>query len=143
MNANATFPLRVAGLAIDPVRRRIAGPGGEVALEPLVTRLLLQLVERQGEVIRAASSSTNYGGRRRSATTASTAWFAVSERRSNAPVKAGCWSRRFRASVIGWSPRRMRTARRRSRGGRWWRWARRWRFWSAERGCGALSRAPG
>ena len=51
MNANATFPLRVAGLAIDPVRRRIAGPGGEVALEPLVTRLLLQLVERQGEVV--------------------------------------------------------------------------------------------
>ena len=51
MNASATFPLRVAGVAIDPVRRRIAGPGGEVGLEPLVMRLLLQLVDRQGEVL--------------------------------------------------------------------------------------------
>ena len=51
MNAAATFPLRVAGLTIDPARRRITGPGGEAALEPLVMRLLLQLVDRQGQVL--------------------------------------------------------------------------------------------
>jgi DNA-binding winged helix-turn-helix (wHTH) protein len=41
----ATLPLRV-----DPVRRRIAGPGGETAIEPMVMRLLEQLLDRQGEV---------------------------------------------------------------------------------------------
>lgn len=51
MNAAATFPLRVAGVNIDPVRRRLDGPGGEVAVEPLVMQLLLQLVERQGQVL--------------------------------------------------------------------------------------------
>jgi DNA-binding winged helix-turn-helix (wHTH) protein len=51
VNATATFPLRVAGLTIDPVRRHIAGPGGEAVVEPLVMRLLLQLAERQGEVL--------------------------------------------------------------------------------------------
>ncbi|MEO6582160.1 MAG: helix-turn-helix domain-containing protein [Sphingomicrobium sp.] len=51
MNAAATFPLRVAELTIDPVRRRIAGPRGEAAIQPLVMQLLLQLVERQGQVL--------------------------------------------------------------------------------------------
>jgi DNA-binding winged helix-turn-helix (wHTH) protein/tetratricopeptide (TPR) repeat protein len=51
VNAAATFPLRVAGLTIDPARRRIAGPHGEAAVEPLVMQLLLQLVEREGEVL--------------------------------------------------------------------------------------------
>lgn len=51
MNAAATFPLRVAGLTIDPTRRRICGPGGEVSVEPLVMQLLLQLVDRQGHVL--------------------------------------------------------------------------------------------
>ena len=50
MNAAATSS-SVAGLSIDPVRRRIAGPGGEAAMEPLVMRLLLQLVDRQGQVL--------------------------------------------------------------------------------------------
>jgi len=53
VNAAATCPLRVAGLTIDPVRRRVTGAdGGDVAVEPLVMQLLLQLVERQGEVLR-------------------------------------------------------------------------------------------
>ena len=51
MNATATFPLRFAELTIDPVRRRVAGPGGDVAVEPLVMQLLLQLVDGQGEVL--------------------------------------------------------------------------------------------
>jgi DNA-binding winged helix-turn-helix (wHTH) protein/tetratricopeptide (TPR) repeat protein len=51
VTAAATFPLRIAGLTIDPARRRIAGPGGEAAVEPLVMRLLLQLVDRQGQVL--------------------------------------------------------------------------------------------
>jgi DNA-binding winged helix-turn-helix (wHTH) protein/tetratricopeptide (TPR) repeat protein len=51
VNATATFPLRVAGLMIDPVRRRVAGPGGEAAVEPLVMQLLLQLVGGQGQVL--------------------------------------------------------------------------------------------
>jgi len=51
VNAAATFPLRVAGLTIDPKRRRVAGPMGEAPLEPLVMQLLLQLVERPGEVL--------------------------------------------------------------------------------------------
>lgn len=51
MNATATFPLRIAELNIDPVRRRVAGPGGEVVVEPLVMQLLVQLAERQGEVL--------------------------------------------------------------------------------------------
>ncbi|MFL6760645.1 winged helix-turn-helix domain-containing protein [Sphingomonas sp.] len=51
MNAAATFPLRVAELTIDPIRRRIAGPGGEAPMEPLVMQLLLQLVDRQGQVL--------------------------------------------------------------------------------------------
>ena len=51
MNAAATFSVRVGELGIDPVRRRIAGPGGEVPMEPLVTQLLLQLVDRQGQVL--------------------------------------------------------------------------------------------
>ncbi|MFL6776507.1 MAG: winged helix-turn-helix domain-containing protein [Sphingomicrobium sp.] len=51
MNAAATFPVRVGELSIDPVRRRIAGPGGEAPMEPLVTQLLLQLVHRQGQVL--------------------------------------------------------------------------------------------
>jgi DNA-binding winged helix-turn-helix (wHTH) protein len=51
VNATATFPLRVAGLTIDPVRRRVAGPGGEAVMEPLVMQLLLQLVDRQGQVL--------------------------------------------------------------------------------------------
>jgi DNA-binding winged helix-turn-helix (wHTH) protein/tetratricopeptide (TPR) repeat protein len=51
VNAAATFPFRVAELTIDPVRRRVAGPGGEVPMEPLVMQLLLQLVDRQGQVL--------------------------------------------------------------------------------------------
>jgi DNA-binding winged helix-turn-helix (wHTH) protein/tetratricopeptide (TPR) repeat protein len=51
VNAAATFPFRVAELTIDPVRRRIAGPGGEAPIEPLVMQLLLQLVDRQGQVL--------------------------------------------------------------------------------------------
>lgn len=51
MNASATFPLCVAGLTIDPVRRRVTGPAGEAAVEPLVMQLLVQLVDRQGEVL--------------------------------------------------------------------------------------------
>jgi len=51
VNATATFPLRIAGLTIDPVRRHVAGPGGETVVEPLVMRLLVQLAERQGEVL--------------------------------------------------------------------------------------------
>ena len=51
MNASATFPLRVAGLTIDPVRRRVSGPAGEAAVEPLVMQLLVQLVERHGQVL--------------------------------------------------------------------------------------------
>ena len=51
MNAAATFPLCVAGVTIDPVRRRISGAGGEATIEPLVMQLLLQLVERQGQVL--------------------------------------------------------------------------------------------
>ena len=51
MNATATFPLRAAGLNIDPVRNRLAGPAGEVAVEPLVMRLLLELLDRPREVL--------------------------------------------------------------------------------------------
>lgn len=51
MNVAATFPVRVAGLNIDPVRRRVSGPGGEAALEPLVMQLLVHLAERQGQVL--------------------------------------------------------------------------------------------
>ncbi|MEO7365362.1 MAG: helix-turn-helix domain-containing protein [Sphingomicrobium sp.] len=51
MNVAATFPLRIAELTIDPVRRRIAGPLGEAPVQPLVMQLLLQLVERQGQVL--------------------------------------------------------------------------------------------
>jgi DNA-binding winged helix-turn-helix (wHTH) protein/Tfp pilus assembly protein PilF len=51
VNAAATFPLRIARLTIDPVCRRLAGPGGEVVVEPLVMRLLLQFVDRQGQVL--------------------------------------------------------------------------------------------
>lgn len=51
MNATAAFPLQVAGMTIDPVRRRIAGPGGETAVEPMVMRLLEQLLDRTGEVL--------------------------------------------------------------------------------------------
>lgn len=51
MNAAATFPLSIAGLTIDPVRRRVRGPGGEEALQPLVMQLLIHLVERAGEVL--------------------------------------------------------------------------------------------
>jgi DNA-binding winged helix-turn-helix (wHTH) protein len=51
VNVPAAFPLQVAGLTIDPVRRRIAGPGGETAVEPLVMRLFEQLLDRQGEVL--------------------------------------------------------------------------------------------
>ena len=51
MNASATFPLRVAGLTIDPVLRRISGPGGEAPVEPLVMQLFLHLIDGQGEVL--------------------------------------------------------------------------------------------
>ncbi len=51
MNASATFPLRVAGLTIDPVLRRISGPDGETQVEPLVMQLFLHLIDRQGEVL--------------------------------------------------------------------------------------------
>ena len=51
MNVVATFPLCLAGITIDPVRRRIAGPGGETVIEPMVMRLLQQLVDRPGEVL--------------------------------------------------------------------------------------------
>jgi DNA-binding winged helix-turn-helix (wHTH) protein/tetratricopeptide (TPR) repeat protein len=50
LNAAATFPLSIAGLTIDPVRRHVAGPGGDEALQPLVMQLLIQLVSRPGEV---------------------------------------------------------------------------------------------
>ena len=51
MNVAATFPLRVAELTIDPVRRRIAGPAGDASIEPLVMKLLLQLLDREGDVL--------------------------------------------------------------------------------------------
>jgi len=51
MNASATFPLRVAGLTIDPVLRRVSGPGGETQVEPLVMQLFLHFIDRQGEVL--------------------------------------------------------------------------------------------
>lgn len=51
MNAAATFPLCIGGLTIDPVRRRVAGPGGEASVEPLVMQLFLKLVDRPGEVL--------------------------------------------------------------------------------------------
>jgi DNA-binding winged helix-turn-helix (wHTH) protein len=51
VNVAATFPLRVAGVTIDPVRRRIVGPSGEAAVEPLVMQLLTQLIEREGQVL--------------------------------------------------------------------------------------------
>ncbi|MCH8617462.1 winged helix-turn-helix domain-containing protein [Sphingomonas sp. SM33] len=51
MNASATFPVRLAALTIDPVRRRITGPGGEASLEPLVLQLLLHLIDRKGQVL--------------------------------------------------------------------------------------------
>lgn len=51
MNATATFPLRVATLTIDPVRRRVTGPSGEAAVEPLAMRLLVQMVQRRGQVL--------------------------------------------------------------------------------------------
>lgn len=51
MNAAATFPLRIGQMSIDPIRRRIEGPGGEGSMEPLVTQLLLQLIQRQGQVL--------------------------------------------------------------------------------------------
>jgi len=51
VNAEATFPLQIAGLTIDPVRRRVSGPSGEATVEPLVMQLLLHLVDRQGEVL--------------------------------------------------------------------------------------------
>ena len=51
MNASAEFPLRVAGLAIDPVRRRVSGPGGEASVEPLVMQLFLHLIDHQGQVL--------------------------------------------------------------------------------------------
>ena len=51
MNASATFPLRVAGLTLDPVLRRISGPDGETPGEPLVMQLFLHLIDRQGEVL--------------------------------------------------------------------------------------------
>ena len=51
MNASAEFPRRVAGLTIDPVFRRISGPGGETSLEPLVMQLFLHLIDRPGQVL--------------------------------------------------------------------------------------------
>ena len=51
MNASAPFPLRVAGLTIDPVLRRVSGPGGETPVEPLVMQLFLHLIERPGQVL--------------------------------------------------------------------------------------------
>lgn len=51
MNASAPFPLRVAGLTVDPVLRRVSGPGGETPIEPLVMRLFLHLIDRQGQVL--------------------------------------------------------------------------------------------
>jgi DNA-binding winged helix-turn-helix (wHTH) protein len=51
VNAAATFPFCVAGLTIDPVCRRVSGPGGDAVIEPLVMRLLVKLVERQGDVL--------------------------------------------------------------------------------------------
>jgi DNA-binding winged helix-turn-helix (wHTH) protein/tetratricopeptide (TPR) repeat protein len=51
VNAATAFPLQFAGLTIDPDRRRVTGTGGEAAVEPLVMRLLLQLVDRQGQVL--------------------------------------------------------------------------------------------
>lgn len=51
MDASGYAPLSLAGLAIDPARRRVTGPGGEAVIEPLVMRLLLELVDREGEVL--------------------------------------------------------------------------------------------
>jgi DNA-binding winged helix-turn-helix (wHTH) protein len=47
----ASFPVRVAGLSIDPVRRRVSGPGGEAVMEPLVAQLLMLFVARKSEVL--------------------------------------------------------------------------------------------
>ena len=41
----------IAGLTLSAERRRLRGPGGEVALEPLVVQLLLMLGEAEGEVV--------------------------------------------------------------------------------------------
>jgi DNA-binding winged helix-turn-helix (wHTH) protein/tetratricopeptide (TPR) repeat protein len=51
MNVPATFPVRVAGLTIDPARRHVSGTGGEATLQPLVMQLLLQFTERPGDVL--------------------------------------------------------------------------------------------
>lgn len=51
MNVPAAFPVCVAGLTIDPVRRHVAGRGSEATLQPLVMQLLLQFAERPGEVL--------------------------------------------------------------------------------------------
>ena len=51
MNELRTFPISVATLTVDPVRRHIAGPRGDVAVEPLVMQLFLQLIDSQGEVL--------------------------------------------------------------------------------------------
>lgn len=50
MNAAAEFPLTVAGLTIDPVCRRITGADSEVAVEPMVMELLIQLLDQPGQV---------------------------------------------------------------------------------------------
>jgi DNA-binding winged helix-turn-helix (wHTH) protein/Tfp pilus assembly protein PilF len=41
----------IAGLILSPGRRRLRGPGGEVALEPLVVQFLLLLAEANEEVV--------------------------------------------------------------------------------------------
>ena len=51
MNVPAAFPVQVAGLTIDPVRRHVSGPGGDATLQPLVMQLLLQFADRAGEVL--------------------------------------------------------------------------------------------
>ena len=63
MNSTGTFSLRVADLDIDPIRRRVAGAGGEVSVEPMVMRLLVQLADRQGEVVERRSLFEELWGR--------------------------------------------------------------------------------
>jgi DNA-binding winged helix-turn-helix (wHTH) protein/tetratricopeptide (TPR) repeat protein len=63
VNAPPTFPLRVAGLTIDPVRRLVIGPGGEATMEPLVMRLLLQFLDRGDQVLKRRELFDHLWGR--------------------------------------------------------------------------------
>jgi DNA-binding winged helix-turn-helix (wHTH) protein len=63
VNSTGTFSLRVAELDIDPIRRRVTGTGGEVTIEPMVMRLLVQLADRRGQVVERRSLFEELWGR--------------------------------------------------------------------------------